>query len=130
MTRGKAQHQGGSQRQTLESLNLAEEIRTIQRHAAEQDGRVVCIGPLVFFSTETGDAWMLEPENHLAVRLARSGDPMTALFEETAERFDIAWQGRFHLNGNMFVYEDNATGRVTAISGYPVKLLLRVLGAA
>ena len=35
----------------------------------------VTIGPLVFFSTETGDAWMLELSNQLAARLARDGNP-------------------------------------------------------
>jgi len=130
MIRGKARHQPGNQRQTRESLNLAKEVRTIQHRAADHDGRIVSIGPLVFFSTETGDAWMLEPEDHLAIRLARGGDPLPVLIEETEERFAIAWQGRFHFDGDMFVYEDNASGRITAISGYPVKQLARVISEA
>jgi hypothetical protein len=130
MMRGKAQPQSASQRQTRESLNLAKEVRTIQRRAADQDGRIVSIGPLVFFSTETGDAWMLEPENHLAVRLARAGDALPVLIEETDDRFAIGWQGRFHFDGDTFVYEDNASGRVSAIIGYPVKQLLRAIDAA
>jgi hypothetical protein len=129
MIRGKARLQPGGQRQTRESLNLVKEVRTIQRRAADQDGRIVSIGPLVFFSTQTGDAWMLEPEEHLAVRLARGGDALPVLIEETEERFAIGWQGRFHFEGDTFVYEDNASGRVTAISGYPVKQLARVIGA-
>jgi hypothetical protein len=130
MLRGKARHPAGGQRQTRESLNLAKEVHTIQRRAADQDGRIVSIGPLVFFSTDTGDAWMLQPEDHLAVRLARGGDPLPVLIEETEERFAIGWQGRFHLDGDMFVYEDNASGRLTAISGYPVRQLVRVITAA
>jgi len=130
MIRGKARLQPGGQRQTRESLNLAREVRTIQQRAADQDGRIVSIGPLVFFSTETGDAWMLEPEDHLAVRPATGGDAMAVLIEETEERFAIGWQGRFHFDGDMFVYEDNAFGRVTAISGYPIKQLVRVISQA
>jgi hypothetical protein len=130
MMRGKARHQPGSQRQTRESLNLAKEVRTIQRRAADQDGCIVSIGPLVFFSTNTGDAWMLEHEDHLAVRLARGGDQLPVLIEETDDRFAIGWQGRFHFDGDMFVYEDNASGRLSAISGYPVKQLLRVISSA
>jgi len=38
--------------------------------------------------------------------------------------------GRFHFDGDEFVYEDSESGRVTAIRGYPVKQLLRVLSAA
>jgi hypothetical protein len=130
MMRGKARLQPGSQRQTRESLNLAKEVRTIQRRAADQDSRIVSIGPLVFFSTETGDAWMLEPEDHLAVRLARGGDPLPVLIEENEERFAIAWQGRFQFHGDMFLFDDNTSGRVTAISGYPVKQLVRVITEA
>lgn len=130
MIQGKSGQQHGNQRQTRESLNLAKEVRTIQRGAADQDGRIVSIGPLVFFSTRTGDAWMLEPADHLAVRLARGGDPLPVLIEETADRFAIGWQGRFHLDGDTFVYEDNESGRLTAIHGYPVKQLLRAMSAA
>jgi len=130
MMRGKAWLKPGSQRQTRESLNLAKEVRTIQRRAADQDGRIVSIGPLVFFSTETGDAWMLEPQNHLAVRLARAGDPLPVLIEETDERFAIGWLGRYHFDRDMFVYEDNASGSVTAIMGYPIKQLVHVISEA
>jgi len=125
MIRGKARHQPGNQRQTRESLNLAKEVRTIQHRAADHDGRIVSIGPLVFFSTNTGDA-----ADHLAVRLALAGDPLPVLIEETEERFAIGWLGRFHFDGDEFVYEDSESGRVTAIRGYPVKQLLRVLSAA
>ena len=42
-------------------FQLAEEIKYIQRRAAEHDGRFVTVGPLVLFSTDTGDAWLLDP---------------------------------------------------------------------
>ena len=56
-------------------FRLAEEIRYIQRRAAEQEGHWVTIPPLALFSTDTGDAWLLDPADHLAARLARDGDP-------------------------------------------------------
>src|SRR5258708_2748231 len=43
------------------SFRLADEVRYIQRRAADHDGRIVTIGQLVLFSTETGDAWLLDP---------------------------------------------------------------------
>src|SRR4029077_19011051 len=48
------------------SFHLADEVRYIQRRAARHDGRVVSIGQLVLFSTETGDAWLLDPSEQLA----------------------------------------------------------------
>src|SRR5208337_5249761 len=60
-------------------LRLADEIRSIQRRAAARDGGVVTADQLVLFSTETGDAWLLDP----SARLARDGDPESIALEET-----------------------------------------------
>src|SRR4051812_47986520 len=62
-------------------LRLADEVRYIQNRAADHDARIITLGPLVLFSTETGDAWLLDPADHLALRLARDGDPLPAQIE-------------------------------------------------
>ena len=70
-------------------FRLADEIRYIQGRAAAFDGRLVTVGPLALFSTDTGDAWLLDPADHLAARLARDGDPEPIHFEETETNFAI-----------------------------------------
>ena len=40
------------------------------------------VGSLVLFSTDTGDVRLLDPEDHLAARLSREGDPEDVYFEE------------------------------------------------
>ena len=70
-------------------------MRYIQQRAAEHDGRIVSIGQLVLFSTETGDAWLLDPLDHLAARLARDGDPEPTHIEDT----DTTFVGRFLWRG-------------------------------
>jgi hypothetical protein len=102
-------------------FQLAEEIRYIQRRAAEHNGRWVTIGPLALFSTDTGDAWLLDPEDHLAARLARDGDPEEVYFEETDTRYAIGWKGKYRIDGDAFVYIDNDSGRVVTILGYPIR---------
>jgi hypothetical protein len=102
-------------------FHLADEIRYIQRRAAQHDGRSVTIGPLALFSTETGDAWLLDPQDRLAARLARDGKPEEVYFEETDTRFAIGWKGKYRIDGDAFVYIDNDSGRVVAILGYPVR---------
>jgi hypothetical protein len=62
-------------------LRYANEIRYIQRRAAARDGRVVTADPLVLFSTETAEAGLLDPSDHLAAGLARDGDPESVAFE-------------------------------------------------
>ena len=106
-------------------LRLADEIRYIQRRAAARDGRVVTADRLLLFSTETGDAWLLDPADHLAARLARDGDPESIAFEETDTSFKIAWPGNYHIDGPAFVYTDRQSRRVSTILGYPTHLLAR-----
>ena len=102
-------------------FHLAEEIRYIQRRAAEHDGRFVTIGSLTLFSTDTGDAWLLDPADHLASRLARDGDPEEIYFEETETSFAIGWKGNYRIDGNAFVYIDKESSRTITILGYPAR---------
>ena len=104
-------------------FRLAEEIEYIQDRAAERDGRLVTVGPLVLFSTETGDAWLLDPAEHLAARVARDGDPESIHFEETDTSFAIGWKGNYQIQGDAFVFIDRDTARVTTVHGYPTRRL-------
>jgi hypothetical protein len=107
-------------------FRLAEEIDYIQSRAAEHDGRLVTVGPLVLFSTETGDAWLLDPADHLAARVARDGDPEELYFEETDSSFAIGWKGNYQIDGDAFVFIDRDTARVTTILGYPTRHLAQL----
>lgn len=101
------------------SWRLADEVRYIQRRAALYDGRFISVGPLVLFSTDSGDAWLLDPSEQLAVRLARDGDPEPVQIEETDRNFTVAWTGNYRINGAAFIYSDRASGHVVTILGYP-----------
>lgn len=113
----------GSARQLVDGkgFRLADEVRYIQDKAADRDGRMVAIGQLILFSTDTGDAWLLDVADHLAARLARDGDPEPIHLEETDTSFAIAWKGRYRIVGSAFVYTDRDTGRVITILGYPTQ---------
>jgi len=107
-------------------FRLADEIRYIQDKAAEHDLRMVTIGQLILFSTETGDAWLLDVTDKLAVRLARDRDPEPIHLEETDTTFAIGWKGNYRIDGPTFVYSDRKTGRVTTIIGYPTKKIAQM----
>ena len=116
----------GKRRINGKDFLLAEEIEYIQSRAAEHDGRLVTVGPLVLFSTETGDAWLLDPADSLAARVARDGDPEDIHFEETDTSFAIGWKGNYQIDGDAFVFIDRDTARVTTILGYPTRRLAQV----
>jgi hypothetical protein len=102
-------------------FHLADEIRYIQHRAAEHEGRFVTVGSLALFSTDTGDAWLLDPEDHLAARLARDGDLEHVYIEETDTRFAIGWKGEYRIDGDAFVYVDRDSSRIVTILGYPIR---------
>ena len=107
------------------NFRLADEVRYILGRAAEHDGRVVTIGQIILFSTETGDAWLIEPSDQLAARLARDGDPEPFHIEENGTTFTIDWKGRYRIEGDAFVYMDRETGRLATIHGYPTHKLAK-----
>ena len=108
------------------SFHLVDEVRYIQRRAARHDGRVVSIGQLVLFSTETGDAWLLDPSEQLAARLAHDGDPEPIHIEETDTTFAIGWKGQYRVEGAAFIYVDRDSGRATTTLGYPTHKLIQI----
>lgn len=121
MGRRTIKHGPGKRHIEGKDFRLAEEIRYIQRRASEHDGRFVRVGSLALFSTDTGNAWLLDLEDHLAARLARDGDPEDVYFEETDTRFAIGWKGKYRIDGDAFVYSDKDSGRIVTILGYPVR---------
>ena len=108
------------------NFRLADEVRHIQHRAADYDGRIVTIGQLVLFSTETGDAWLLDRTDFLAARLARNGEAEPIHIVETVATFAIEWKGSYRIDGPTFVYSDRDTGRVITILGYPTDKLVPI----
>ena len=100
-------------------MNIHSEAANIVQRAKHGDARIVTVGPLLFFSTETGDAWMLDAADHLALRLAKDGEPPPARIDETAESFTIEWNANYVLDGEIFEVVDDS-GQATGIIGYPV----------
>jgi hypothetical protein len=62
---------------------------------------------------------VIDRKDHLALRLARQGDPEPFHVEETATSFAIDWKGLYRIEGGTFIFTDRDTGRVTATLGYP-----------
>jgi hypothetical protein len=104
-------------------FHLADEVRYIQRCAARHDGRIVTVGQLILFSTQTGDAWLLDAEDALAAPLARDGDPEPVHIEETDAKFTIDWKGHYRIEGAAFVFVDRKTRGTRTILGYPTQKL-------
>src|SRR3982751_5613384 len=90
---------------------------------AVHDGRIITLGQLILFSTETGDAWLLDTEDRLATRIAQDGVPLPIHIEDTDTSFSVEWKGGYRVEGTAFIYADKGTGRVVSILGYPTDRL-------
>jgi hypothetical protein len=119
MGRKKIRRGPGQREINGKDFRLAEEVRYIQRRAAAYDARFVTIGPLALFSTDTGDAWLLDPADHLAARIARDGAAEPIHLDETDISFAIEWKGNYRIDGDLFVYIDRNTARIVSVLGYP-----------
>ena len=113
----------GKRRVDGKDFRLADEVRYVQRCATRHDGRIVTIGQLILFSTESGDAWLLDKEDGLAAPLARDGDPEPIDVEETDANFTIEWKGHYRIEGAAFIFVDRKTQAARTIVGYPTQKL-------
>ncbi len=103
---------------------MLDEARYIVDRAARGDSRVVGLGPLVFFSTAAGYAWVLDPADESALCLARGGSALAVHIEESAERFAIEWTHRYRINGSVMAFSAS-DGKTTVVDGYPTEEILR-----
>jgi hypothetical protein len=111
-------------------FHLADEVRYMQRRAAERSGGIVTVRPLLLFSTDSGDAWILDPADHLAARIAKDGISTPVHIEETDTSFAIGWQGGYEIRGVAFIFADRESGRVTTILGYPTQRIVEQIACA
>jgi hypothetical protein len=86
--------------------------------AARHDPRVITLGRLLFFSTASGDAWMLDPEDGHARCVARGGEPLPTGVRETLESFAIQWNEKYRIDGDAMVFTDSS-GHERVVLGYP-----------
>ncbi len=110
---------------SCEQTSITGEAQYIITLAQNHDSRVVRLGQLIFFSTETGDAWMLDPEDELALCLARDGVVQKVKINETPKNFSIEWSCGYDIEGNFFVVTERF-GRTKSIFGYPTAEIKRL----
>ena len=121
MGRLKIKRRAGKRQVDGKTFRPADEVRHIQQRAAQYDSRIVRIGPLMLFSTGTGDAWLLDPADKLATPIAREGEPLPVHIEDSDTHFAVAWTGTYRIEGDMFVYREKESGRIRSIFGYPTE---------
>lgn len=86
---------------------------------------MVRLDQIVFFSMETGDAWMLEPTDGYAGCLVRDFELQPIPIQKTPAKLEIGWNANYRIEGEIFTVADgDAAAR--AIQGYPIAEIQRL----
>jgi hypothetical protein len=101
-----------------EEANVTREANNIIRLAQANEAHVATLGALLFFSTQTGDAWMLDPGDGLAPCLAWDGETQPFKITETSTQFGIEWTATYRIDGDIFIIAEQS-GRSRTILGCP-----------
>ena len=112
-----------------EQIDMTGEAKYIVERARNFDARIVTLGPLVLFSTETGDAWILDPQDGLALCLALEGEEQSFTIVETSANFSVEWGASHHIDGDRFVVISQPD-RVQTFFDYPTAELSRAIRQA
>jgi hypothetical protein len=107
-------------RLTRAEVSINREADYIIKKAQVYDSRVVRFGGLLFFSTRTGDAWILDIEDSLALCLARDGERQSFSILETTNNVQIVREAQYVIDGERFVVT-TTDDRVRTIVGYPTR---------
>jgi hypothetical protein len=105
-------------------ISITREADYIIRRAQERDSRIVNFGQILLFSTQTGDAWILDPEDHFALCLARDGVEEDYRIVDTPQNFQIHWNAQYEIQDEVFLVVTPGKG-ARAILGYPTKEIIK-----
>ena len=126
--RGKSQQKSNRQVQkrhlTREQVSITAEANYIIQQALKGDIRIVRLGALLLFSSRSGDAWLLDVEDGLALCLARLGEKQPFRITETATNFSIEWAANYQIEGERFIVIE-PSGQVRTIIGYPTREIMQ-----
>jgi hypothetical protein len=114
----------GEQKSTP-GADLRAEVDYVRSRAALRDSRVVTIGDWLLFSSESGDAWLLDTSDQFATMIAKDGEPVSIDVDTSANKITIAWTGRYRIDGMVFIYIELKTGHITPIKGYPTQQIMK-----
>ena len=105
---------------TFDASTIKGETDYIARRALQADGRVVTLGPLILFSTETGDAWILDPSDGRGHCLCRDGSRAPLTVVDRGDQVAIEWTGSYQIDGEAFTFV-SLRGGVRTVLGYPTR---------
>ena len=109
------------------NLSLGNEVAKIQKAATEKKYGLYTLGVFVFFTTDTGDGWLLEISEMDALQVAKDGKKIEVEIEENEDTIEINWSHKFSVKDNVFKVTDYKTKETTTFDHYPGNRLAKAV---
>ena len=108
-------------------LSLRSEVEKLQKAAVERRNSLYTLGVFVFFTTDTGDGWLLEVSEMDALQVARDGQILEVEIEENAETIEVNWSHKFSMKNNIFQVRDYKSKESASYPDYPGNRLAKAV---
>lgn len=106
-----------------DQASILKETEYIVGRAMQKESRVVAFASLILFSTETGDCWVLDAEDELALCLSKDGERKEYSIQETSTNFVIEWNANYRIEQDKFIVHFNS-GEIRTVVGYPINQII------
>lgn len=107
-------------------IEIKKEIDRITGKAQNHIGHIVRLNELILFSTDTGDAWILDTDDNFAICLVKSGVKQKYKLIDTPGQFGFDWDYGYQIDGDQFTVI-NKMGGIRTIIGYPLTEIERII---
>lgn len=101
-------------------VTVRQAIDEIAQEALNKLEKIKVLGVFVLFSTNTGDAWLLEVTDKDAIRIANKGKMCALELDENPETIMINWSHKFSIANKKFVTTAYRNKRKSEYENYPV----------
>ena len=108
-------------------ISLSVEVEKIRKFASEKKEKVLSIGVFILFSSESGDAWLLEISDMDALKVSENGEDLEFKIEENPETLEINWSHRFAIKKKKFVVRSYINKSEETYSNYPTHRIISLL---
>ena len=124
--RKKSSHLSLSKILNRNKVNINLEANYIMKRALNHETKIVSLLGLILFSTETGDAWILDPKDGLSLCLLKNGEEQEFNIYESTSELKIEWNSNYDIEDEKFIIY-SPTGQIKTIIGYPTEKILEII---
>ncbi len=111
--------------QVNEAMIMNSKANLIIEAALQKEPKIDVIGNFIFFSTLSGDAWMLDHRGNRALQLVDTGKTLGYKILESKDRFAVEWKERFQIKDDLFIAKRKEDERI--IENYPTKTIQGII---